>query len=305
MTIDVLVVTLGSTDLLLSCLEHLERQSVPHRVFVADNSGVVSARVCERFPSAVVVTNDENLGFGAAVTQLAALGDGEAIVLVNDDMDVEPSFLEQLVVPLADPAVAMVAGMTLQPGTAGLVDGFGIEADPTLQAYNRLRHRRPEENPGELLGPSGGAAAYRRSAWEAAGGMDPALFLYAEDLDLALRLRASCHRAAAAAGARGVHLGGATAGEDSPVTIRNSGFGRAFVLRRYGVLRTRHAPRALFVETLTVVYGLFRHRMLMPLTGRIAGWRAAGRGPTYDYPADAIDARITLREQLRRIRYDR
>ena len=34
--------------------------------------------------------------------------------------------------------------------------------------------------------PSGGAAAYRRAAWEAVGGFDEAFFVYGEDLDLGL-----------------------------------------------------------------------------------------------------------------------
>jgi N-acetylglucosaminyl-diphospho-decaprenol L-rhamnosyltransferase len=308
MTIDVLVVTMGATETVVSCLEHLARQTEPHTVWVADNSGDrkgTSRTLRERFPEAHVVPNAENLGFGAAVNRLAAMGDGDVIVLINDDMDAEPRFLAELVSPLEDQEVAMVAGLTLQPGNEGVVDGFGIEVDPTLQAYNRLRHRSPEEQPGRLVGPSGGAAAYRRSAWEAVGGFDPAIYLYSEDLDLALRLRAAGHRAEAAAGARGVHLGGATAGRDSRVTIRNAGFGRAFVLRRYGVLRTRHAPRALLVEALTVAYGVAKYRTLLPLTGRVRGWRTAGRGRRYTYPRDAVDMNITLRRQLHRSRRER
>ena len=42
-----------------------------------------------------------------------------------------------------------------------------------------------------LLGPSGGAAAYRRRAWDEVGGIDHHFYLYVEDLDLALRLRAA------------------------------------------------------------------------------------------------------------------
>lgn len=306
--IDVLVATMGPPAMVASCLEHLARQTVPHRVYVADNSGDrdgLSTMLRERFPDAQVVTNQKNLGFGAAVMRLAAMGDGDVIVLANDDMDVEPTFLEELVAPLRDPRVGMVAGMTLQPGDAVIVDGFGIEVDPTLQSYNRLRHRLPDDTPGVLLGPSGGAAAYRRSAWEEVGGLDPALFLYSEDLDLALRLRAAGHRPAAAPNARGVHLGGATAGRDSPVTVRNAGFGRAFILRRYGVLRTRHAARALLVETLTVAYGMVKYRSLMPLIARADGWRAAGRLPRYPYPVDGVDASISLRHELRRLRHER
>jgi N-acetylglucosaminyl-diphospho-decaprenol L-rhamnosyltransferase len=304
--IDVLTVTMGNLELVSSCLAHLQRQTLPHTVWVADNSpDGIGGQLQSRFPHANVVRNEGNIGFGAAVMRLAACGDGDVIVLANDDMDVEPSFLEELVAPLADAAVGMVAGMTLQPGEGDLIDGFGIELDPTLQAYNRLRHRRPGDRPGVLAGPSGGAAAYRRTAWEQVGGLDAAIYLYAEDLDLALRLRAAGWRAAEAAGARGVHLGGASAGRDSEVTIANAGFGRGFVLRRYGVLRTRWGPRALLTEALTVLYGFVRHRSALPLRSRIRGWRAAGQAGRQTYPWDAIDKAITLREQLRRLRVDR
>jgi N-acetylglucosaminyl-diphospho-decaprenol L-rhamnosyltransferase len=307
-TIDVVIVTTKARELVLSCLEHLERQTVPHRVLLADNAGNAdgtSDAVRERFPDVRLVTNEENLGFGKAIARLVALGDGDVIVLANDDMDVEPQFLERLVEPLRDERVGMVAGLTLQPGDREVVDGFGIEVDPTLIAYNRLRHRSPADEPGRLLGPSGGAAAYRRAAWEAAGGFDPHLFVYGEDLDLALRLRGAGWEAAAAPEARGVHLGGGTTGVDSPFQRRHGGVARGFVLRRYGVLRGRHAPRALLVEVLTVVYGLVSARTPLPLTARIAGWRAAGQGPRLPVPPGVVDERITLRETLRRLRHER
>ena len=229
------------------------------------------------------------------------MGSGEVVVLANDDMDVEPQFLERLVEPLrGDARIGMVAGLTLQPGAGEVVDAFGIELDPTLIAFNRLRHRSPAHTPGRLLGPSGGAAAYRRSAWEAAGGFDSHFFVYGEDLDLALRLRASGWLAAAAPEARGVHLGGATTGVDSPFQRHHSGFARGFILRRYGVLRGRHAPRAFLVEALTILYGLLSARTLVPLRARIEGWRAAGEGPRLGVPAGAVDERITLRETMSR-----
>jgi N-acetylglucosaminyl-diphospho-decaprenol L-rhamnosyltransferase len=307
--IDVVIVTMKARELVLSCLEHLERQTVPHEVYLADNAGNAdgtSDAVRERFPTVQLVTNDENLGFGGAIARLVPLGSGEFVVLANDDMDAEPQFLERLVEPLRDDRrVGMVAGLTLQPTGGEVVDGFGIELDPTLIAFNRLRHRSPAATPGRLLGPSGGAAAYRRSAWEAADGFDPHFFAYGEDVDLALRLRAAGWLAAAAPEARGVHLGGGTAGVDSPFQRRHSGFARGFLLRRYGVLRGRRAARALLVEALTVVYGLVSARTLMPLSARIEGWRAAGDGPRLAVPPDAVDERITLRETLRRLRHER
>ena len=75
--------------------------------------------LCARaFPSVTVLELPQNRGFGAAVNAGAALSDGEAIVLVNDDVEVEQGFVEAIVEPLrADPGCAMVAGMTLIPGT--------------------------------------------------------------------------------------------------------------------------------------------------------------------------------------------
>ena len=232
-----------------------------------------------------------------------AVGDGEAIVLINNDLDVDPGFLTALLAPLRkDPQVGMVAGMTLMPGRER-VDAFGVELDAALAVYNRLRNASPDAvgAAGLLAGPSGGAAAYRRTAFERAGGFDATLVAYGEDVDLALRLRAAGWRAAAAAAARGIHVGGATIGVDSPRQRWLAGFARGFLLRRWGVLRSRAAPRALLLEGLVVGWGLVRHRTLVPLRSRVAGWLAAGRG-SHALPPGVVDSEIGLLESLRRLR---
>jgi N-acetylglucosaminyl-diphospho-decaprenol L-rhamnosyltransferase len=307
-SVDVLITTVNARALVLSCLEHMRRQTVPHTVYLADNgqnADGTSDAVRERFPEVRVVETRGNIGFGKAMNQVAAVSEGEIVVLANDDMNVEPQFLEQLIAPFDDPRVGMVAGMTLQPGQEEVVDGFGIEVDATLVAFNRLRHRTTVDEPGRLLGPSGGAAAYRRTAWEAAGGFDDRFFMYGEDVDLALRLRLHGWRAGAAPEARGVHVGGASAGVDSPLQRWNSGFCRGFLLRRYGLLRSRHAPRAVAVELLVAVWGLARFGTLIPVRARIAGWRAAAKSQTLRIPEGAVDERIGFFETLRRLRYER
>jgi hypothetical protein len=248
-----------------------------------------------------LVALPRNVGFGQAVNTGAAACDGEAIVLINNDVVVEPGFVAAITAPLADPAVGMVAGVTTIPGT-DLVDGFGIELDRALAAYNRGRRRRLGAPVGRLAMPSGGAAAYRRAAFEAAGGFDEALFAYGEDVDLGLRLLARGWRAAEAPAARAVHLGGATAGVGSPFQRELGGFARGFLLRRYGVLRSRSAPRALLIDALVIAWGAVRHRTLVPLRARVRGWRAAGAAGRRPLPAGAIDERIGTIEAVRRLR---
>jgi N-acetylglucosaminyl-diphospho-decaprenol L-rhamnosyltransferase len=304
-TADVVVVTWRSGERVLRCLERLGEQDTPHATWVVDNAsgdGTVEA-IRRRFPDLHVLELEENAGFGRAVNAGAALGSADGVVLVNDDVELERGGLAALLEPFEDPGVGMVAGLTTIPGS-GLVDGFGIELDVTLAAYNRLRRRPADGSPGLLLGPSGGLAAYRRSAFEQAGGFDERLFAYGEDVDLALRLRGAGWEAAAAPGARGTHLGGASVGVDSPAQRFLAGFSRAFLLRRYGVLRGRHAPRALAIEALVVAAGVIRGRTLAHVRGRVAGWRAA-RGERLAVPPGSVDRGITAREALRRLRHAR
>jgi hypothetical protein len=80
-----------------------------------------------------------------------------------------------------------------------------------------------------------------------------------------------------------------------------AGFARGFLLRRYRVLRTRAAVRALIFEALVAGWGLLRHRTLIPLRARVRGWRAA-HGESLRAPSDAIERSIGWREALRRLR---
>jgi N-acetylglucosaminyl-diphospho-decaprenol L-rhamnosyltransferase len=304
MTVDVIVVTWRSGERVLHCLERLRTQSMEHVIWVVDNASGddTVALVRESFPEARVMEMPSNAGFGSAVNAGVRAGVGEAIVLVNDDVELEDGALAALISPLADDGIGMVAGLTTIPGE-DLVDGFGIEVDVTLAAYNRLRRQRTDGEPGVLLGPSGGLAAYRRSAFEAVEGFDERFFAYGEDLDLALRLRLAGWGAAEAGDAQGVHVGGASVGVDSPRQRWLAGFARAFVLRRYGVLRSRHAARALVFELLVVAAGMVRGRTLEHVKGRVAGWRAAtDRLPV---PPGVTDPAITPAEALRRLRFAR
>jgi N-acetylglucosaminyl-diphospho-decaprenol L-rhamnosyltransferase len=305
MTADVVVVTWRSGERVLRCLERLESHDTAHFTWVVDNAsrdGTLES-IRRRFPDVRLLELERNVGFGAAVNAGVAQGAADAIVLVNDDVELAAGALAALLEPFRDPRVGMVAGLTTMPGT-GLVDGFGIELDVTLAAYNRARKRPVGTTMGLLLGPSGGLAAYRREAFEEAGGFDEQLFAYGEDVDLALRMRALGWGAEEAARARGEHVGGASVGVDTPRQRWLAGFARAFLLRRYGVLRSRHAPRALAVEMLVIGAGLVRGRTLAHVLGRVAGWKAAG-ADRYPIPPNSVETGITLRETLRRLRHAR
>jgi GT2 family glycosyltransferase len=228
-------------------------------------------------------------------------GDSKILVLLNNDVYCRPDWLERLVAPLeAEPATGSVACLLVQP-CEQLIDSVGLCADPTLAGYPRLAGQpvaRAADARPALAGPSGGAAAYRRSAWEQVGGLDEAIFAYSEDLDLALRLRGAGWGAAVAPDAVGVHLGSATHGHRTAWQRRHAGFARGYLLRRYGILRSRQALRALTIEATVALGDALISRDLAAASGRLAGWRSAGGHEHRDAPAEALDPEIGLRDSL-------
>jgi N-acetylglucosaminyl-diphospho-decaprenol L-rhamnosyltransferase len=303
-TIDVVVPTFNRWELTEACLGDLAAQTVEHRLIVSDDgsSDGTPARVREAFPDATLAENERNSGFAAACNRGVAAGASAFVVLLNNDVRPRLDFLERLVSPLErDERLGSVAALLVRPDEQ-TIDSVGLAADATFAGFPRLGGLPVSEASREqpaLAGPSGGAAAYRRAAWEEVGGFDEAIFFYMEDVDLALRLRAAGWDAAAAPEAVGVHLGSATAGVRSAPMRFNSGFSRAYLLRRYGVLGTRHAPRAVATEALVALADLALSRDLAAARGRLAGWRAGGPVPRERPPSDAVERQIGFVDSLR------
>jgi N-acetylglucosaminyl-diphospho-decaprenol L-rhamnosyltransferase len=302
-SIDVVVVAYGHYDLTDSSLRHLRAQTLAHHVIVVDNGSTddTRARLKREWPEVQLECIDENRGFPKACNRGVAAGSGETIVLLNNDVDCRPDFLERLVAPLRDPAVGSVASLVLQSDEQS-IDSVGIAADVTLAGFQRLHGMsvdHAEDGHPLLTGPEGTAGAYRRSAWEQVGGLDEAIPAYMDVFDLALRLRNAGWATACAPEAIGVHVGSATYGPRSPAVRRLAGFGRGYVLRRYGVLRGRAAPRTVLTEAVVVVVDALTSHDLAALHGRIAGWRAATDcEPRPAPPAEAIDIGITFWSSL-------
>lgn len=302
--IDVVIVTWQGRELLISCLDHLAKQTVPHRVIVVDNGSTDgTAELLRRdYPETTLLALTENLGFGKGNNLGVAAGTAPYVVLVNNDVDVAPDFLEHAVAPLREqPGVGGVAALTTHP-TTGMVDQIGVEIDRGLCAYARGAGQDPEAlELGPLAAPCGGAAAYRRSAYEEVGGFDERLFAYSEDLDLGLRLHDAGWRFADAPDARGVHLGGATAGVGSPFQRKLGAFGRGFIVGRYRATSLRGRLHGLAVDLAVIAAGIVRHRSLVPLTQRISGWRSARSTPRLRIDPAAIDETTGTLDALRRL----
>ncbi len=100
-SIDVVVPTFNGWDLTRRCLLRLREQTVSHVVVVADNASTdgTPERVRSEFPEVRIVELERNLGFPVACNRGVAAGDGEVVVLLNNDVECAADFLQRLVFP--------------------------------------------------------------------------------------------------------------------------------------------------------------------------------------------------------------
>jgi GT2 family glycosyltransferase len=287
----------------------LRRQTAEHDIVVVDNGSTdhTSRLLAQHYPEVTVVRLSENAGFGRAVNRGVAASRSGTIVLVNNDVVCEPTFVERLCAAI-DPArgFVMAAGVLLDAERPSRVDSAGIMFDTTLLAFDYLSGEpvdilRPELP--DPLGPCGGAAAFDRDAFDAVGGFDEAFFAYLEDVDLAVRLLARGGRCRLASGARCLHRHSATLGSASARKNALMGWSRGYILAKYRMHRQpRRFLRAAVGEVVIVSGQTIVDRTLTGVAARVEGFRTGLHAPSAEIPPLPV---IAARQRLGRVLWSR
>ncbi|HEY7151407.1 MAG TPA: glycosyltransferase family 2 protein [Solirubrobacterales bacterium] len=289
----VIVPTAAGGDRVLTLLESLQERPPATEVLVVDNGSADPelGRLAERFDGVRVIRLEHNAGYSRAVNIAAREAEGDALVLINDDCVCEPGYVGSIVGRL-DPehGVTMAAGVMREAGDPSRIDTAGMQLDRTLLVFDYLNGEPMtclERGVPDPIGPSGAAAAFDREAFVAVGGFDERLFAYWEDVDLVLRLRLRGQRCALAPEARGTHAHSATLGSGSTRKNYLMGFGRGYVLRKWGVLRSpTRLAQAMVVEGALCVGQAVIDRSVSGVGGRMRGLRAARNESPF--PASAL-----------------
>ena len=194
MSVAAVVVSWNGRDDTLDALESLRGIDT----VVVDNGSVDGSAdaIAERFPEVELIRAGVNLGFAggnnAGIRRALDRG-ADWVLLVNNDATVEPGIIEALAAAAESRPDAGVLACKVLFADSDRLWYAGAGFNPYL---GRSRHEgfgKPDE-PGTLrdtVRATGAGMAVSRAAIDKAGLLDEELFLYAEDLEWCLRIKAA------------------------------------------------------------------------------------------------------------------
>jgi GT2 family glycosyltransferase len=117
MTLSVIIATRDRHQLLDECLAHLARQPFGpgDEVIVVDNGSsddtpAVIARHARRYQVPLRHLEERRPGKSYALATALAVAQGDVLAFTDDDVNVEPSWLDAIRAAMADPTVALIGG---------------------------------------------------------------------------------------------------------------------------------------------------------------------------------------------------
>jgi GT2 family glycosyltransferase len=221
----------------------LAQRYVDKRILIVDNGSRDGSaeHVKTRWSAVEVLSIPENIGVAAALNRAVAASRSEFLALLNNDVELEPRWLDELVAALdAHPEAASASGKLLRYYDRDIIDAAG---DLMLWSGAVVNRGSGEPDCGQFDQPQAvfaacaGAALYRRRAFEVVGPFDESFFAYLEDIDWSIRAQLAGLGSRYVPTAVGYHMRGAT-------TDRQKGYYGRLQRRNQLLLVVKNFPSA-------------------------------------------------------------
>ncbi len=246
-------------------------------IVVADNASTDNSVewLEHHYPDVKVVQHPENWAFCRGNNEAIPHTSGEYILLLNNDVEVSPGWLQPLVDVLDNnPAVAAVQPKLLQydnrkafeyaGGSGGYIDKYGYPFTRGRLFFTLEEDKGQYDDPTDIFWATGAAVLFRHAALREVGTLDEVFFMHMEEIDLCWRLKRAGYKIRVEPQSTVYHIGGASLPYgDARKTYYN--------FRNSLIMLYKNLPPKLWVRTFIVralLDGLAMARAL--LTGR---WR--------------------------------
>jgi N-acetylglucosaminyl-diphospho-decaprenol L-rhamnosyltransferase len=291
MTLEIVIVSYRSRELLRECLAALRAHAPGHRVTVVDNDsrdGTVEL-LAREFPAVRLIANDRNAGFSAANNQAIRGGDSTYVLALNPDTRVTPRALDRLLEVMEERAEVGILGCRLELED-GTLDHAAKRSFPTVAgalghfAGVQTQYRAPDVESGPVDAVNGAFMLMRRSVLEEIGLFDEGYWMFMEDLDLCYRCREAGHLVWYEPSVTVVHVKHGSHGD-----IRGPKLDYAFHYGMARFYRNHYAPQRNAAANAAVYAGIWG-KLGLSLAGgavRRAGRSLRGRRPRPAAPRSA------------------
>ncbi len=268
-TVTITIPSLHRPDLTGRCIEFIQKQDLPAsewEVVVIENDAQAGQTLPDPLPrNTRRIELPANEGTTGSINRAVAATESRYILLLNNDVELEPDYIGKLVAALdADPQLGFATGKLLRATERTDLDGAG---DAMLMAGAAYRLGHFDRDNGQydrqmpVLSGCGAAVLYRRTAFVNSGGLDPDFFAYLDDLDLALRVQLIGYDGLYLPDAVAYHIGSATLGNTlHPRVIEYITRNQIYLLMKdypQAVFR-RMLPRIVAYECMWAVFAIRR-----------------------------------------------
>lgn len=228
--VSVVIVSWNARSLLQQCLPSVMATDYPNlEVILADNASTdgSAAWVARAHPSVKIVRHPNNWLFARGNNAALPHATGSYVVLLNNDVEVPPNWLDPLVEAMeTDATIGAVQPKLLQYDArdrfeyAGAAGGF---LDRVGYPFTRGRlfdtmepDRGQYDNARDVFWATGAALMLRRSALHEVGLLDDTFEMHMEEIDLCWRLWRHGYRVRVEPASAVYHIGGASLPQSSP-----------------------------------------------------------------------------------------
>ena len=229
MTVSIIIVSYNARADLERCLEslHAAPPTVTHEIVVVDNASTDgSAGAARGRPGVHVIENRSNVGFAKANNIGIRATASEFILLLNSDTIVPLDAIDRLVDLLRRRPDAAIIGPRLVDGEGRAELSYGRTLGPLNELRQKSRSNRPEivealtRRPHSPDWVSGACLLVRRADAEAVGLLDERYFMYIEDVDFGVAMRARGRKVLFTPEVEVVHLRGRSVRSAAAATER-------------------------------------------------------------------------------------
>jgi len=190
----VIIPNWNGLHLLRPCLDSLRAQTMSnHEVIVVDNASTDGSveTLRREYPEVRVLPQEVNRGFSGGCNAGIRAARAEILVVLNNDVEAEPGWLQALADGLdRHPDAGAAASRMMSHSRRDILNSAGdvyrVDGTPDSRGVWQP-YGPPYDRETLVFGACGGAAAYRAEMLGDIGVFEERFFMYCEDIDLAWR----------------------------------------------------------------------------------------------------------------------